>query len=120
MSSYVRTVQSREIPEYVDEILNRVDHYLLLKFIPRRASSGDFMYLAYRGELVGRAVIDRLEEVDGIYPIGSKQEDYHARCLVWYRGGWERPPRRIPVRGRQGIRYLEGLGLSELDQEKWS
>ena len=120
MNSYIRTIQREEIPAYVEEILNRVDHYGLLNCVPRKASPGDYFYLAYRGKIIGRAVIDRFEVVDDIDPIGSKRKDYETRCRVRYSGGWQRPPRRIPVKGWQGIRYLEGLGLSGLDQEEWS
>ena len=119
MSSYIRTIQRQEDPAYVEEILGRRDLYGLLNFVPRRAHPGDHFYLAYRGRIIGRAVIDRLQPVNGIYLIGSAREPYEAKCLAWYRGGWERPPREIPVKGWQGIRYLEGRGLSHLDSEEW-
>ena len=111
MTSFIRTIPRKEEPRYVEEILSRRDHFIPLKGQPKRAKPGDFLYLAYRGLIVARARIDRFESVNRNVPIGPDGRCYHARCLVHYRGGWQRCPRDVPFKGSQGIRYV--------DAEEW-
>jgi hypothetical protein len=111
MSSFVRTIRKEETPEYVEKILGRTEHWVPLKFVPRRAFTGDYIYLAYRGKLVGRVRITKIEQVDKEYLITSKQITYDSKSLVHYSTEWERPPRIILYKGHQGIRYIE--------QERW-
>lgn len=119
MASFIRTIPQAEHVTYVDEILSRTRHFIPLKLLPKRAGQGDFVYLAHRGKLVGRAVIDRIQPVGAEVPIGSDRDLYGARWLVHYSTGWQRAPRAIPFRGRQGIRYLNTEGLQQLDSERW-
>ena len=119
MTSFVRTIQQEEEPGYIEAILSRSDHFIPLKFCPKRAGPGDFIYLAYRGRIVGRALIGEIDLRGGEVPIGHNQRSYRAKCLVWYRGGWQRSPRYIPFKGCQGIRYLDVVGLEDLDSEQW-
>jgi len=119
MASFVRTIQQEEKLEYIEEILSRSDHYIPLKFYPRRVHPGDFIYLAYRGKIVGRALVERIEPVADEVLIGSERRSYQAECLVRYKGGWQRSPRDIPFEGCQGIRYLDRVGLESLDSEQW-
>jgi len=107
MSSFVRCIQQSERPLYVEEILLRSDHHIPLKGRPRRAKPGDFIYLAYRGKIVGRARISRIVPSPSDVRIASDRRRYRATWLVKYRGGWQRPPRDIPHRGHVGIRYLD-------------
>ena len=118
MTSLIRTAQQEETREYINEILSRRDHFIPLIFRPRRAHSGDYVYLAHRGRIVGRAVIDRLQDTSEEVPLGSQRRAYPARCLVCYEGGWQRPPRPIPFKGYVSIRYLDTMGLEELDAER--
>lgn len=119
MTSFVRTIPRNEKPEYVDKILSRSDHHIPLKFEPRRARAGDFIYLAYRGGIVGRAIIDTIRPIASDVPIGPDGRPYHAQWLVRYRGSWQCSPRQMPFRGYQGIRYLDTMGLVDLDFERW-
>lgn len=119
MSSFIRTIRWDESVTHVLEILARMDDFIPLSFFPRRAQPGDHIYLAHRGEVVGRARIDRLEPVDRVVPVGAAGRPLRAQCLVHYRGGWERAPYLIHARGWPGIRYLTTVGLREMDVEKW-
>jgi hypothetical protein len=122
MASFIRTIQKKETEEYVDEILDRFDHYIPLKFNPTRAGPGDFIYLAHRGNIVGRAVISSIDEANSEVTIGADEIPFDARYLIRYKGTWQRSPQDIPFRGRQGIRYIdkldkEVLHLRNLDSE---
>ena len=119
MTSFIRTIQRKEQRCYLEEILSRREHFIPLKGRPLRAKPGNFVYLAYRGSIVGRARIDRFESVNRNVPIGTDGRCYHARCLLHYRGGWQRCPRQVPFRGSQGIRYVDTVGLAHLDAEEW-
>ena len=119
MTSFIRTIKREEQPAYVEEILGTTHHFIPLKFHPRRARPGDHIYLAYRGRIVGRAVIDRLQDVSERVPIASDRRKYHAKCLVHYRGGWQHAPLHIPFKGTVSIRYLDTMGLGRLDSEAW-
>jgi hypothetical protein len=119
VTSFIRSIQREEKPEYVDEILSRTNHFIPLRFHPTRASCGDYIYLAYRGRIVGRAVIDQLQDVSKTVPFASDQHEYEAKCLIRYRGGWQRPPRHIAYTGTVSIRYLDTMGLEDLDTERW-
>ena len=119
MTSFIRTIQRQEQCAYLKEILSRTEHFIPLKGKPLRASPGDFMYLAYRGLIVGRARIDRFESVSHDVPIGFKRGPYVATWLVHYKGGWQRCPREVRYRGTQGIRYVDTEGLAHLDAEEW-
>jgi len=122
MTSFLRTIQQRENKEYVEEILSRSDHFIPLKGRPRRAKPGDFLYLTYHGRVVGRAEIDEIEEVERTVPFGSSQRQYHAKCLVHYRGRWQRPESNVSIRykGYVGIRYVDTVGLEHLDDQLWT
>ena len=120
MTSFVRTIRWKETPKHIEEILGRHNHFIPLKGMPARAKPGDFIYLAYRGRIIGRAVIDWLERVDWVVHIGSDRREYPAKCLVHYRGGWQDPERFVPFRGCQNIRYLDKMKLEHLDLEEWS
>ena len=120
MTSFIRTAQQGEHLSYIEQILGRTDHFIPLKFLPRRAHKGDFIYLAYRGEIVGRARITEIRAVNHDVPFGSTQRPYPAMSEVWYgKEGWECPGRIIPFKGYQGIRYLDTMGLEGLDSEVW-
>jgi len=120
MTSFIRTAQRREHVCYIDEILDRRCHFIPLKFRPGRANVGDFIYLAHRGEIVGRARITEFRAVNHDVPFGSTQRPYRATCEVWYgEEGWEPTKRRIPYKGYVGIRYVDTMGLEDLDSEVW-
>lgn len=115
MTSFIRTIPKTESPNYIDEILSRSDHFIPLPFIPKRSVPGDYIYLAFRGVLKGRAKIERIEPHEGQIPISSSIKHLHAKCLVRYRGGWQKPSRIINFKGTQGIRYIDRLGMREMD-----
>jgi hypothetical protein len=119
VTSFVRTIQHEETPAYVNEILARRDHFIPLPFIPRSSHPGDFIYLAHRGRIVGRARIDSIAPYSGDVPISSYRISFDAKSLVKYSGGWEMPEATIEFRGFQGIRYLPTVGLSHLDKQRW-
>jgi hypothetical protein len=119
MPSFIRTIPREEEPEHIEEILSRTDHFIPLKLRPRRANPGDSIYLAYRGEIVGRAVINRFESAPQDVSVGSGKRVFQAKCLVYYGGGWQRPSQSTPFRGYQGIRYLDKMGLEYLDSKAW-
>lgn len=119
MASFVRSIQREETPRYVDQILGRYKHHIPLKIKPSRAIPGDFIYLAYRGEIIGRALISEIIPRSGLVPISSDQIPFDAKFLVCYQHGWQKPPRIISFKGTQGIRYVDQHGLEALDAEKW-
>ncbi len=119
LASFTRTIPAEKKPEQVAEILHREDPYLPLTFRPARARQGDFIYLVHRGKIIGRAEITRIESA----PEAARREAVNppawSNWLIWYRGSWQQPPREIAVQGHQGVRYLETLGLKDLDREDW-
>jgi len=104
--------------EEVETVLSGRDGFVPLTFRPGRAGSGDFIYLVNHGFIVGRARIARVVPAQAAGSAGGRVPDW-AKWLVWYKGGWERPPREIGVQGHQGVRYLEEQGLGTLDDETW-
>ena len=119
MASFIRSIPKNECINHIREILSRSNHYIPLKFVPRCAMPGDFVYLAYCGRLIGRVRISEIKTVNSDTRIGSTKEIFNAKCFIMYKGPWQKPPREIVYRGVQGIRYLKRLGLSALDYEKW-
>lgn len=119
MTSFIRTIQREELPSWIEEVLSRRKSFLPLPFFPGRALPGDFVYLAFRGSLVGRARILNVEETDDVVRISSIQRPFRARSKMHYTQGWSRAPGHVPFRGYQGIRYVDTMGLSKLDLEEW-
>ena len=119
MTSFIRTIERRESPDYVDEILSRSDHFIPLRFRPLQARPGDYICIAYGGRIIGCATIARIAVCDRPVFIGRPPRPYPAKWLVHYRGGWSKPSSPIPFRGSQGIRYVDTVGLAHLDAEKW-
>lgn len=119
MASFTRTVPSCKGEDYVLQILSCDDHFIPLAYRPVKARAGDFIYLIYRGQIVGRA------RISAIVPFKSQlanelEEPLHwARWIIRYSGRWEKPPRIISVKGHQSIHYLETHSLSYLDAEIW-
>jgi hypothetical protein len=119
MSSFTRTIPAYKTAAEVSQVLAQKDAFVPLSFLPTRALAGDFIYLIYHGLIVGRA---RISAVESLKPGLSPQEAQvpaWAMCLVRYAGGWERPPREVPLQGHQGVRYLEAQALEYLDSEAW-
>ena len=119
MTSFIRTIQRKEQRCYLEEILSRREHFIPLKGRPLRAKPGNFVYLAYRGSIVGRATIDRFESGTFNVCTGHDRRPYLAKCKVHYRGGWQCCPRDVHFTGKQGIRYVDKVGLAHLDAEEW-
>ena len=119
MTSFIRTIQRQETDEYVEEILSRSDHFIPLKGQPQYSQKDDYIYLLHNGLIIARAKISRLEPTVQPVKIGSEKREFPAGCLVWYKGGWEKPKICRQLRGFQGIRYLDTLGLENLDRESW-
>jgi len=114
MTSFTRTIPAYKTDKEVEAVLHRADHFVPLSFRPAQALSGDYIYLIYRGRIVGRA---RIAEVS---PASSSNEaPAWAAWLIHYAGPWERPSREIPLTGHQGVRYLPAHGLEGLDRESW-
>ena len=119
MTSFVRTIRGSESSEYVEDILGRIDSAIPLPFIPTRAMAGDFVYLAYSGRIVGRARIRSLRPHEAEVAIGSQRKRMQARCIIELDGQWQVPNRQISFQGAQGIRYVDRIGYSGIDTEKW-
>lgn len=119
MSSFTRTVPAYKTAAEISQVLAQKDAFVPLSFLPTRAQAGDFIYLVYHGLVVGRARISGIERLDPEVSQGSAAYPEWARCLVRYAGGWERPPREIPLQGHQGVRYLQAQALEYLDSEAW-
>lgn len=119
MASFIRTIPHSERSDYVEEILGRSDHQIPLKFKPTRSQPGDFIYLAYHGGIVARALISEIVPYSGAVPVSSGQTRFDAKFLVRYQNGWQKPPKPISFKGAQGIRYLDRLGLEGIDAENW-
>jgi hypothetical protein len=117
LSSFTRTIPAYKSQQEIDQVISRRDYFIPLTFQPARAHAGDFIYLIYKGWLIGRARISAIESV----AVSSGEDRYPdwARWIVRYTGGWEKPPRQIPVQGHQSVRYLETHSLGYLDAETW-
>ena len=119
MSSFTRTIPGYQQEDFVNQILAQENHFIPLAYRPTKAEAGDFIYLIYRGAIVGRARISAVDPVGpGASIVGGQYPDW-ARWVVRYTGRWEKPPRVIPVQGHQSIRYLETQSLDHLDSERW-
>ena len=119
MSSFTRTIPGYKDVEDVNQILSRNDHFIPLAYRPTKAQAGDFIYLIYRGMIVGRARISSIDPVDPEVASRTSQYPIWARWVIRYVGEWEKPPREIPVQGHQSFRYLEKQSLGYLDSEIW-
>jgi len=119
LSSFTRTIPSDKKEDDVNQILSCKDHFIPLAYRPTKAQAGDFIYLIFRGMIVGRARISSIDAVDAEVPLGTKQYPIWAKWVVRYTGEWEKPPREIPIQGHQSVRYLETHALSQLDSEIW-
>ena len=119
MTSFIRTIQKDETEEYVKEILSRKDNFIPLKNRPQNAQPGDYIYLLHNGRIIARAKITALEPTDQYLRIGSAKQPFRAKCLVRYKDSWQKPEVVHELRGFQGIRYLDTLGLKHLDEELW-
>jgi len=119
LSSFTRTIPTEKGQAYVNKVLSRPDHFVPLAYRPARAGSGDFIYLVFRGVIVGRARISRIDPVGSAAPVGMRWFPNWARWIIRYRGRWQKPPREIPVQGHQSVRYLETHSLGHLDRETW-
>jgi len=119
LSSFTRTIPAYKQEEEVDRTLSRKDHFIALAYQPSKAQAGDFIYLVFKGRIVGRARISSIDAVDRDVPSGTGRTPAWAKWIVRYAGGWEKPPREIPVQGHQSIRYLKTHALEHLDFETW-
>lgn len=119
MSSFTRTIPTGKGEGFVEEILSRADHLIPLTFRPTKAGSGDFIYLVFRGVIVGRARISAIHPADSDVATGIQRYPRWAKWIIKYVGRWERPPKSIQVQGHQSIRYLEAHSLEHLDYEAW-
>ena len=119
MSSFTRTIPSNRGEDSVKQILHRKNYFIPLAYRPIRAQVGDFIYLVFRGKIVGRAKISLIEVVNPEVSLTTSQYPAWAKCVVRYTGKWEEPPREIPVQGHQSVRYLETHSLTHLDSEVW-
>jgi hypothetical protein len=119
LSSFTRTIPRDKKEDDVNQILSRKNDFIPLAYKPTKAQAGDFIYLVFRGIIVGRARISSIDAVDNDVPSGIKRYPDWARWVVRYAGEWERPPREIQVQGHQSVRYLETHSLTHLDSEKW-
>ncbi len=115
MVSFTRTVPAEKNPQEVHRILTRPDHFIPLTFRPSKAEPGDYIYLIFRGEILGRAQISRID------PVGSGDPAFPdwARWAIRYQGQWQLPPTHISVQGHQGVRYLPTHQLGHLDSQQW-
>jgi hypothetical protein len=120
LSSFTRTIPSYKKAEDVNQLLSKRDHFLPLAFRPTRAQAGDYIYLVFRGVIVGRAKIMAIETADSDAAPGNGPYPDWARWVVRYAGEWEMPPRVIRVQGHQSVRYLEAQALTQLDAESWT
>ncbi|HEY69218.1 MAG TPA: hypothetical protein G4O08_01400 [Anaerolineae bacterium] len=119
MSSFTRTIPSENGEAFVNQILSREDHYVPLAYRPTRAQPGDFIYLVFRGRMVGRARIAAIESAAPARLVGEDRYPPWAKWIIRFVGTWQKPPRDIPVQGHQSVRYLETHALEHLDTESW-
>jgi len=119
LSSFTRTIPSEKGEGVVREILSHAGHFIPLAYRPVRAKPGDFIYLIFRGEIVGRARITRIVPVRSDVPGKGQRYPSWAKWIIRYAGRWQKPPRTIHVRGHQSVRYLEAHSLTHLDREAW-
>jgi hypothetical protein len=119
LSSFTRTIPSEKDQTYVDQILSKSDLFIPLAYRPNRANQGDFIYLVFRGRIVGRARITRIDSAASTVEAKTNEVPRWAKWLIWYEGTWEKPPRDIPIQGHQSVKYMETHSLEHLDQERW-
>ncbi len=119
MSSFTRTIPSEKGEAFVNQVLSGADHYMPLAYRPTRARPGDFIYLVFRGRMVGRAQIAAIESVESARQTDKDRYPLWARWIIRFVGPWQKPPREIPVQGHQSVRYLETHALEHLDSERW-
>jgi len=119
LPSFTRTIPGYKGKDYVNQILVRKNHFIPLAYRPTKAQPGDFIYLVFRGLIIGRAQISSVDAVDFEVPTGNVVYPHWAKWVVRYEGEWQKPPREIPVEGHQSVRYMDTHSLTHLDSERW-
>lgn len=112
-----RTIQRTEDPARQERYFNGAYDFITLPLrgIPKHANVGDWMYLIYRGAIIGRCRILEINPCNNNVPVGSTQHIVNAKCMVVVECPGERAPHYIPRRGSMGIRYDNVPEWSALD-----
>lgn len=114
----IRTIQSGENPEFVrrffeDESWRGEHDCFPLRGVPRDAEPGDWLYVNFRGLIVGRCRIRDITLRNEIAEVGDTQPvTIEARCWLLLDLPGEPAPGPIYRRGRQGIRYDRDRSLA--------
>ena len=109
-----RTIQATENRSWVNQLFSgppRQD-WFPLPFTPRKAGVGDWLYVIYQGEIVGRCKIAAIPPYQGPDPVGGQGHTIDARCRVYVEVPGERSPstkKTLSARGDMGIRYTPPL-----------
>lgn len=109
----IRTIQATEDPSRVESYFNGQMRslYFPLRGTPSKACKDDWLYVIFRGKVVGRCRIDRIQTFQKPTPIavGSDGHVIDARCLVHVQVPGQRVPHEkkpIDARGWVGFRYV--------------
>ncbi len=94
LSSFTRTIPSEKGDDYVNQILSQKRYFIPLAYRPTKAQAGDFIYLVFRGVIVGRARIASIKSVASEIPGETRRYPIWAKWIVRYVGEWEKPPEK--------------------------
>lgn len=110
----IRTIESSETEEWVEATFDpnpreggpRVPHTYPFPFHPRHELAGSFLYVVYRGEVIGYGRIKEVRPHAGDV-IGTDLHDVQPGASLILDGALTRMPFKLAARGFMGIRYVD-------------
>lgn len=102
-----RTIQKEESEEWVDALFDGTltETDFPLHAVPKDVAPGDWLYVIYRGKIVGRCRSSSIVRADEPVWVGSDEHVVDARCVITVECPGERAPVEIRRKGHQFIRY---------------
>jgi hypothetical protein len=106
-----RTIQQTERPEWVDSFFDgswREEAHFPFGRRVRDVEEGDYLFIIYRGRVVGRCEITRVDQHDQpvTMQVGTDRNPVEAKTVVWVRfPGEPAGVRNIQREGHRGHRY---------------
>ncbi|MGR5187037.1 hypothetical protein ACPV3S_15990 [Photobacterium damselae] len=121
----LRTIQAKEKQEWVDLLFSNKQHdgnspnyppRLPFPKMPKQCKEGEFIYLIYKGFLIGYAIIDKIQCHKGVV-VGTEKQLVKAGGEIITKTAFMEMPHKIPCRGFQGMRYTN-FNLHELSYDE--
>ena len=101
----LRTIQAKEKQDWVNLLFSNKQHtgncpnyppQIPFPKIPRQCKEGDFIYLVYRGFLIGYAIIDMIQDHKGV-AVGTKRQLVNAGSKIITNAAFIKMPYKVRV-----------------------